>query len=179
MNGCSCEIEVDHDNGPEAFSASDRTARKPHKCGECRRTIEPGEVYRHESGVWDGGPSSHKTCVDCVSIREVFFCGYVYGAVLEKLIEHIEEAEGQIGFAPLPKLTPRAREMVCGMVEDYWREEEEENPLKPAMRLDAFVRRKDLPWWKERDWIKRAYRGIEKVTAACFDAQNAAMEVPA
>lgn len=65
-----------------------RTARKEHVCCECRDTIKPGDRYEYASGVWDGWPSSYKTCLSCVEIRMHFQCeGWIY----ERLWEDLEE----------------------------------------------------------------------------------------
>ena len=46
-----------------------RTARKPHKCGECGGVIQPGEVYNLHAGVWEGDFWSIKNCSDCEQLR--------------------------------------------------------------------------------------------------------------
>lgn len=45
-------------------------ARVEHICIECRRTIKPGEVYRKDSGIFDGDPFTEKTCRDCCLLRQ-------------------------------------------------------------------------------------------------------------
>lgn len=55
---------------PDVFHAKNRTARKEHKCGECRAMIGRGEKYEHAWGVWCGKPGKHKTCMACVAMRE-------------------------------------------------------------------------------------------------------------
>lgn len=57
---CGCDHEQ-----PSAFWETKRKAKKRHKCSECRGWIEVGEVYTATRGVWDGSPSSYKTCSDC------------------------------------------------------------------------------------------------------------------
>lgn len=54
---------------PEAYSMVIRTARKRHKCCECRGTILPGEKYHYHSGIWAGEPASFKVCPDCDALR--------------------------------------------------------------------------------------------------------------
>ncbi len=49
--------------------ATTPTARKPHKCFECRGEIAPGEKYHLFTGLWDGKWSSFKTCADCEDLR--------------------------------------------------------------------------------------------------------------
>lgn len=41
------------------------TARKEHKCGECRMIIAKGEKYAYTSGLYDGGFSVDKVCRRC------------------------------------------------------------------------------------------------------------------
>lgn len=79
------------DNYPKAFSRVERKARKDHKCCECRRTIEKGEKYFYESGIWDHGPDSFKTCQECYQIRESFFCDFSYGELWDELFNNIHE----------------------------------------------------------------------------------------
>lgn len=67
------------------------TARKPHKCAECRRTIDAGERYNRESFVFDGCFQYHKTCAHCMVVRGFLVdeCGgWLYGAVEEDAREH-------------------------------------------------------------------------------------------
>jgi hypothetical protein len=55
---------------PSCYTASTPTARKPHKCCECRGLITPGEKYHRFSGIWDGEADTYKTCADCQKLRE-------------------------------------------------------------------------------------------------------------
>lgn len=67
------------------------TARKPHKCAECRRTIDAGERYHRESFVFDGRFQAHKTCAHCMVVRDFLSeeCGgWLYGDVEEDAREH-------------------------------------------------------------------------------------------
>jgi hypothetical protein len=52
-------------DGPETYRETRPRARKPHKCCECGRTIQPGEIYRLLWGVWEGRPETYKTCSAC------------------------------------------------------------------------------------------------------------------
>lgn len=82
-DSCVC---VDVDDGPEFYSDTMPTARKEHKCGECREIIRVGEKYEKCVGVWDGSFNTHKTCMPCVHIRSEYFeCGWNFGAVWEDL----------------------------------------------------------------------------------------------
>ena len=97
------------------------TARKQHKCHECRRVIEVGEKYNLEVTLYDGEISTYKTCLDCMSIRREFFKnGFYYEGIVEALGEHVKDSDGDISESCLASLTPGARGMVCAMVEDCW-----------------------------------------------------------
>lgn len=79
---CACDYET-----PSVCSSQMRRARKPHRCDECRRTIEPGELYQRTWGVWDGEPDSFKACGICIQFRDYVlahvpcFC-WAYGNVI-------------------------------------------------------------------------------------------------
>lgn len=57
---------------PECMLKRQRKARKDHVCVECRRMIKAGTVYEYVSGIWDGSPSSYKTCPRCVVLRAAY-----------------------------------------------------------------------------------------------------------
>lgn len=81
-----------------------RKARKPHRCSECSRTIDPGERYRYESLIWDGKYHVQKTCSGCEIGREWLRqeCGgWIYGEVHEELREHLDEATVQSHYGLL------------------------------------------------------------------------------
>lgn len=69
-------------------------ARKEHQCTECCRTILKGETYTEERYFFDGNLSTHKTCPHCLQVRTwlIIQCGgFVYGGLLEDIVEHAEE----------------------------------------------------------------------------------------
>jgi len=100
------------------------TARKQHKCGECARAILPGERYEYATGIWDDGPSTHKTCSDCLSMRAAFFCdSWDYGELWADLREHLCEMDGNIQTECLQELTALAREKVIKMLDEIIGEE--------------------------------------------------------
>ena len=103
---------------------SQPTARKQHKCGECRRAIEVGEKYNLEATLYDGEISTYKTCLDCMSIRREFFKGgFYYEGIIDALDEHVNDCGGDISESCLASLTPGARTMVCEMIEETWNDE--------------------------------------------------------
>jgi hypothetical protein len=70
------------------------TARKVHRCEECRRVIEPGERYRYVFSVYEGHGNSYYTCGHCCAGQDWLGreCGgYIFGEVAEELREHAEE----------------------------------------------------------------------------------------
>lgn len=89
---------IEHaDCGPTVFRESQRRARKAHKCGECRRVIEPGEIYRYDTGIWDGEWGQHVACRHCAVAMDWLSreCdGYLYGEVLADIEEHYREGYG-------------------------------------------------------------------------------------
>lgn len=106
----ACICLMDDDPGPSLHREALPTARKPHRCGECRRKIQRGERYERVSGVWEGGWSTFKTCLDCRSVRdELFDCGFVY----EQLWIDVEELLEDVSVASLDAMTLRGRERVC------------------------------------------------------------------
>ncbi|NDI85097.1 hypothetical protein [Undibacterium crateris] len=56
---------------PSAYREVIRTARKEHKCCECRGVIQRGEKYHFHSGIWDGETHSFKVCADCTELRQM------------------------------------------------------------------------------------------------------------
>ncbi len=72
-------------------------ARKPHKCGECQRTIQPGETYEKTVGVFKGSFDTYVTCEQCCSVRNWLskVCsGWIYSQVEEEISEHFREGYG-------------------------------------------------------------------------------------
>lgn len=83
----------------QVLDATWRRARKPHRCHECCRDIEPGEQYHHESLLYDGTISTHKTCRHCMRVRQWLFkrCGgWVYEGLLEDLDYHDHHVRARI-----------------------------------------------------------------------------------
>jgi len=125
MENCGC-IYVGDDDPAELYKATHPKAKKSHKCSECGCDIKPGEGYERVFGKWDGDSSTYKTCSDCLSVRDVFFCdGFYHGMIWERLTEHICDMRGEIASECLIALTPKARANVCEMIEAEWKEIEE------------------------------------------------------
>jgi hypothetical protein len=89
----SCaDVCLSHDHDCDsAFSVTKYpTARKPHKCCECRAVIPSGAKYQRCTGKWDGVFGSETTCMVCCEIREAFVCGsWVFGMLWESMREEM------------------------------------------------------------------------------------------
>lgn len=86
-----CNVDYDP---PSAYWERRPKARKAHTCGECRRQIEPGEIYFRASGIWDGSPNSYVMCDRCDVAREWLWqeChGFYFEMIGEDIIEHARE----------------------------------------------------------------------------------------
>ena len=80
------------------LTTQDRVARKPHKCVECARVIDPGERYRFETGLFDGKIWTYKTCVHCLAVRDWLWehCGgFLFDMVKEDFLEHKDKQPGR------------------------------------------------------------------------------------
>ena len=85
FDACICDRP---DEMEQLLSRSQRVARKPHECGECGHTIDPGDTYEVDATVFDGEFCTHKTCLPCVRVRDsMFACGWVYGEVWRDIHE--------------------------------------------------------------------------------------------
>jgi len=91
-------------------------------CCECQKTIQIGEMFRREkTELLNSRTFTRTTCMDCISIRDTFFCeGWYYGEIHKSLREHISKVDGEIPEECIAILTPKAREAVCKMIEQYW-----------------------------------------------------------
>ena len=166
---CGCQIETGGgDFGPDCFVERNPRARKKHICCECGGIIVKGERYRHESGIWDGQPKVYKTCLDCVSIRDTFFCDYIYGELYDRLWEYIQKSDGEVLTSSFAELTPVARDAVFEMIEQEWTEYYFEYPTQPSRRLEAKAkggRRTFIPWGVP-EWIKVRFREMNALDGA-------------
>jgi len=116
--------------GPSLYFLEKRKARKEHKCIECGRNIEPGEMYIWEKGLWEGSFSEFKTCSDCLSVKNSFiFAGIEYGTIWQELKNHLEYCGGEIGEAHITCLTPAARGRVCDLIQQLMDKKERQNAL--------------------------------------------------
>jgi hypothetical protein len=47
------------------YQMTEHTARKPHRCANCRQIINPGDRYCSERGRWDGEFWSWASHIEC------------------------------------------------------------------------------------------------------------------
>jgi hypothetical protein len=85
-----CRVDFDGER-PSVYSTARPVARKAYACGECGRTIAPGERYVREFQVFDGDPLTFFRCAHCDVgagwlVRTC--AGYIFGEILEDLEEH-------------------------------------------------------------------------------------------
>jgi len=111
-------VEADIDETCTLLSSSRPTARKDHKCYECRKTISKGTSYLKEVIVFDRELTSYKLCPVCESIRNTFFTeGWYYGQLMNMLYDHISDCE-TISEDVILKLIPEAQSLVLKMMEE-------------------------------------------------------------
>lgn len=106
MTACYCDYEA-----PEFYKVQSRVARKPHRCGECGRKIQPGERYTHCAGKWEGVFTAHHRCSHCDAVCEALderipcYCWYWGGLYedegLPEYLNDLRQAETGDHFAVL------------------------------------------------------------------------------
>lgn len=65
-DACYC----DYGEGPSLLDEKTVTAKKAHKCSECRGAILPGERYLKTWGIWEGEAHTFKRCEDCAELMK-------------------------------------------------------------------------------------------------------------
>jgi hypothetical protein len=118
-----CQMKIDcclADKYKVVFEKID--SRISHKCVECHQKILPGNIVQIYIGLdsHDNKKSVHSTCLDCLSIRNNLFNGWIFGTIWAELEYEIEATNGEIPEDCLRSLTPSARSMVCNLIEEYW-----------------------------------------------------------
>lgn len=122
--GCNVCIGSGDCESPDFWSESIRTARKEHKCVECRKIIPKGEKYNILTGKWDGEMSSYKMCLTCREIESKLSCGgggVVFGTLWYEIRESVFP---NMSFACLEKLSIPAKKVMI----EKWREYKEFQP---------------------------------------------------
>ena len=103
MSECGCIYVGVDDYGPEAVTI--RTARKEHRCGECRMPIVPRQRYEIRVQFSQGSARTYKACLCCAEIRNAFFCeGWFYGTVWSDIEDSLFD-RGPLNSACLDKLS--------------------------------------------------------------------------
>lgn len=110
---CSCLYDSGDGDQPIFYTQRWVTARKDHKCYECRRVIMKGERYECFSGKWETGVQTYRTCAECQNIRESLNCeGWTFGRLWEDIEEQIFQETG-LTIACIDKLTtPEAKKFL-------------------------------------------------------------------
>ena len=117
---CAC-VAVDIDDYVDLISKTKPVARTEHACHECRRRIRPGEQYEVQKYVFEGTFETHKTCSECVEIRDMFFCdGYHYGQTRDDLNDDLIDADCELPESCIAALSPKVQDIVCGVIEECW-----------------------------------------------------------
>ena len=120
MSNCSCIYVNEFDESSFYKEEDILAARKCYVCCECGRKINVGDRYKKSVIKWNGEFRTFKTCVDCVSIINEFFCnGWHFGMVFEDLRAYMESG-GEISEECLLGLTNDARYKVFDMIEEGW-----------------------------------------------------------
>lgn len=113
---CKCQIDAVTDWCHTEFATiKEVTARKEHWCGECCKTIKPGQRYERITGKWDGYVGTIKTCMICVEVRRCFFCTYNSGAIWDDL----QDRSMELKLDQIDKLSPEARAAFFDKVDLY------------------------------------------------------------
>ncbi len=74
---------------PTIYEAKTVKARKAHKCCECRKPIEKGQMYIRHKGLWEGRFDEYKWCMICDGLQKKYkvtcFCfGQLHEAIQEE-----------------------------------------------------------------------------------------------
>jgi len=121
---CACTVGTDVEDRVTLIENKFVKSRKEHKCSECCGAIPKGVEYFKETWAYDGRIDHHKTCEDCYSLRQVFFSsGWYYSQLIEDMETFVIDCGGELSVPCLLQLTPRARGMVCDMIERGWEDE--------------------------------------------------------
>jgi hypothetical protein len=85
----------------------------------------------YDENVIEEESNDYVTCIDCMSMRQGFFCeGWHIGRTWDDLEEHLAEVvrfgDG-VSSECMASLTKPARDSVCDMVEEIWRDNEDDD----------------------------------------------------
>lgn len=119
---CSCVYISNDFDEPELFTEKMVKSRTNHVCSECGEKIHSGQQYERTKGRWECDWHLYKTCNTCLEIRNAFFCeGWFYSNILSDLQDMIYDSNGDISESCLSDLSPKARSVVCDMIEKAWK----------------------------------------------------------
>lgn len=76
-------------------------ARKPHRCEDCGRTIDPGETYRRGAGIDGGTAWTWKECAHCCTLVHLLWWGDSEGYGQETFDEWEPETVGHLRLKAL------------------------------------------------------------------------------
>ena len=123
---CACTVPAYITERAELISIYTPKSFKHSLCSECENVIKIGveyrkEIYKHNDSIY-----VHKTCEDCLSVREVFFSnGWYYGGIWSQMAEFIVNTNGNLSVSCLLDLTKKAQDRILDMIEEHWRIEDE------------------------------------------------------
>lgn len=113
------DIGVEENGYVTLLGEDTRTARVKHTCGECGRTIKPGEQYEDARWVFEGRFEHQATCSICLGIRSLFCGKWSYGNVWEDVYEYIANVDGEVCSDAILSLKPAAREKLLEAIDQY------------------------------------------------------------
>ncbi len=115
-SGCGC-IYTDPEDRYDVARYKFIRGRKRHLCNECQCWLDKGEQHEMFSGAIDGHWVTYRTCMDCISARDAFFCnGWYWTMIWEDIRDHLEWTD--IDLCCLEKLTPVARAKVVDIIDE-------------------------------------------------------------
>ena len=92
MQTCSVSFGMEADEMCAFWKTSIKTARKVHRCEECRKEIQPGEKYEALSYLFDGDFYYEKRCLICAEIRDAFLAegsAYCTGEMWSEIHDYV------------------------------------------------------------------------------------------
>ena len=119
---CAIDVYVGDGDGFEEKFHRRTTARRDYRCKECGCKIVAGSEFVVE-GIIDHVKRTrvYRTCLDCMSVIEHLFCSYFIGGIWGAMKTRIaDDPDFVIPESGIAKLTPKAREKVCELIEGYW-----------------------------------------------------------
>jgi hypothetical protein len=109
------------------YEARQEIAKERWTCDECDSVMNVGDEYEYASGILSGELHEHRTCKDCLSIAEAFFCSRMHGGLFDDLEDYLEDynPEDDCYAKAVLKLTDVARKKVQEIFERVIADREE------------------------------------------------------